>query len=94
MTASQRTIFTFSLLAVFLISFAVSSWAQVPPTRPDLGGNKTNWSPPHPSPGITTTDLNTLSLNDVVEAMIGSGPDAPIISNVTYTGTNVAAGTV
>jgi hypothetical protein len=93
MTAIQRTIITLSLLTVFLISFTAGSWAQVPPTRPDLGGERTNWSPPPPSPGIATTDLNSLTLSDVVEAMIGSGPDAPIISNVTYTGANISAGT-
>ncbi len=30
---------------------------------------------------------------DLAEALIGSGPNAPIISNVTYTGANVSAGT-
>jgi hypothetical protein len=93
MKACQRTLFIFSLLAVFFTSFAVSSWAQEPPTRPDLGGDKSNWSPPPPSPGLTTTDLNTLTANDLVEALVGSGPEAPIISNVTYTGANIAAGT-
>jgi len=94
MKANQRIMFIFSLLTIFLISFALNSWAQTPPPRPDLGGLNTNWSPPlKSSSGITTTDLNTLTPNDLVQALIGSGPYAPIISNVTYTGVNIAAGT-
>ena len=94
MKANQRIMFIFSLLTIFLISFALNSWAQTPPPRPDLGGANTNWSPPpKSSSGITTTDLNTLTPNDLVQALIGSGPYAPIISNVTYTGVNIAAGT-
>lgn len=94
MKPSQRTLFIFSLLTVFLISFAVSSWAQAPPPRPDPGPGESNWEPPaSPARGIVTTDLNTLTPNDLVQALIGFGPDAPIISNVTYTGANIAAGT-
>ncbi len=92
MKVNQRIMFVFALLAVFMISFAVGAWAQYPP-RPDLGGDNTNWTPPPPSPGLATTDLNSITLDDLVEALIGSGPDAPIISNVTYTGANIAAGT-
>lgn len=84
-----------TLLVVILIAVAVSAWAQDPPARPDVGTNGTNWSPPVPAPtsGISTTDLNTLTPNDLVDALIGSGPDAPTISNITYNGANVAAGT-
>lgn len=90
----RRTLFIFSLLTVFLISFAVNSWAQDPPSRPDPGPGESNWEPPaSPAPGIVTTDLNSLTLNELVQALIGSGPDAPIISNVTFTGVNIAAGT-
>jgi hypothetical protein len=34
-----------------------------------------------------------LTPTDLVQAMIGSGPNGPIISNITYTGANIAAGT-
>ncbi len=95
MKGNQRTIFVFSLLTVFLVSFAISSWAQAPPTRPDIGPGQSNWKAPAlPTGGIQTIDLNTLGTPDaLVQALIGSGPDAPIIHSVTYTGVNIAAGT-
>jgi hypothetical protein len=95
MKANQRTIFVFSLSAVFLISSAIGSWAEAPPTRPDLGPGQSNWkTPASPTTGIQTIDLNTLGTPDaLVQALIGSGPDAPIIHSVTYNGANIAAGT-
>jgi hypothetical protein len=94
MKANQRIIFIFSLLTVFLISFAVSSWAEAPPQRPVLGPGESNWkAPASPATGIVTTDLNTLTKEQLVQALIGSGSDAPIIHSVSYTGANIAAGT-
>jgi hypothetical protein len=67
------------------------------PERPNIPPGETNWD--RKSKGFnttaswTTTDLNTLTPNDLVNALIGSGPDAPIVSNISYTGANVAAGT-
>lgn len=43
--------------------------------------------------GLTTVDLTSLSATDLTDALIGSGPNAPSISNVTYVGADVAAGT-
>ena len=68
------------------------------PKRPVIGPGKSNWVRPskkgmHTLSGPTTTDLNTLTPADLVAALLGSGPNAPAISNVTFTGANVAAGT-
>ncbi len=41
------------------------------------------------SNGLSTTDLTTLTPNDLVNSLLGSGVTA---SNITYTGANVAAG--
>lgn len=60
--------------------------------RPDIGPGKSNWTPPSKksssilSPGITTTDLNTLTPSDLVSTLIGTGPNAPVISNITFSG--------
>lgn len=43
--------------------------------------------------GLVTTDLNVQTVEDMVAAMIGSGEDAPAISNVSFVGVNRAAGT-
>ena len=63
------------------------------PNRPDLGVGESNWKNREPQEAISTTDLNTLTAIDLVNALIGSGPNAPSISNVTFSGANVAAGT-
>jgi hypothetical protein len=65
--------------------------------RPIIGPGETNDTEhlPTSSPlvGLTTTDLNTITATDVVNALIGAGPNAPTISNVTVTGVNHAVGT-
>jgi hypothetical protein len=45
---------------------------------------------PSASAAIGTTDLNTLTATDLANTLVGSGVS---VSNVTYTGANVAAGT-
>jgi hypothetical protein len=42
---------------------------------------------------LLTTDLNTITATDVVDALVGAGPNAPTVSNITYSGANHAAGT-
>lgn len=81
------------LVIVLILTFVASSLVLGSSERPDLGGAKSNWTPPPPSPGLATQDLTTLTPNDIVDALVGSGPNAPIISNVTYTGAPIAAGT-
>lgn len=68
--------------------------------RPDIGPGESNWTPPLESPsskllstGLSTTDLSTQTPDDLVAALIGTGPDAPVISNVTFSGAKIAAGT-
>ena len=65
------------------------------PQRPNLNPGESNFKNQEPaelSPSITA-DLTTLTPADLVAALIGSGPDAPIITNITYSGANIAAGT-
>jgi len=65
------------------------------PTRPVLAPGESNWKS-HVSPELSPTivaDLTTLAATDLVDALIGSGLNAPNISNVTFTGADIAAGT-
>lgn len=71
------------------------------PVRPNIAAGQSNW----PSAGVenatsgimatglTTTDLDAIKLTDMVAALIKPGPDAPSITNVSFTGSNIAAGT-
>lgn len=68
------------------------------PERPDLEGGESNWVPKSDKQtkiveALTTTDLTVITANDLVSALIGDGPDAPTISNVTFNGASIAAGT-
>lgn len=51
------------------------------------GGGEVPFAP------LTTTDLNSLTAAQVVNALVGAGPNAPTISNVSVTGANHAVGT-
>lgn len=62
------------------------------PSRPDLKINENNGKSNLKSVSIVA-DLNTLAPSDLVNALIGTGPDAPTVSNISYTGANHAAGT-
>lgn len=65
------------------------------PPRPVLAPGESNWKsqvPPELSPTIIA-DLNTITATNLVEVLIGSGVNAPTITNVTFTGANIAAGT-
>ncbi|UCG52216.1 MAG: choice-of-anchor L domain-containing protein [Candidatus Latescibacterota bacterium] len=65
-----------------------------PIPRPVILPGQQNWSKSSPSPAsIVTTDLSTQTAMDVVTAMVGTGPNAPTISNVTFTGDATALGT-
>jgi hypothetical protein len=74
---------------LFLTPFAESA----PPQRPSLPPGGNNWIPlagPR-NPGLSTQDLNSgLTPANLVTALLGPGVT---VSNVTFTGTNVAAGT-
>lgn len=67
--------------------------------RPDIGPGESNWLPTqNPSSkllavGLTTEDLTAITSQDLVAALIGTGTDAPTISNVVYNGASIAAGT-
>ncbi len=75
------------------------------PPRPDLGPGESNWEPSAPGiqaldvsaeatcPSLSTSDLNSQSASDLVDTLLGTGPSAPAVSNVTFTGANIAAGT-
>ena len=66
-----------------------------PSARPDLAPGESNWIEPSDLTlaSLSTTDLNSQSASDVVDALLGAGPNAPIVSNITYTGANIACGT-
>lgn len=66
---------------------------SAPPTRPQIAAGTNNGSSlptPH-GPGLTTQDLNSgLTPASIVTALLGPGVT---VSNITFTGANVAAGT-
>ncbi len=78
------------LAGVFLSTPAVQS---APPTRPQVavGTNNAQYLPVPHVPGLVTHDLNSgLTPTNLVTALLGPGIT---VSNVTFTGANVAAGT-
>ena len=40
-----------------------------------------------------TSDLNAQSASDLVDTLLGTGPSAPSVSNIVFTGADIAAGT-
>lgn len=62
------------------------------PSRPDMKINVYEGKSNLKSAYIAA-DLNTLTPADLVNALIGTGPSAPVVSNVSYTGAPIAAGT-
>jgi hypothetical protein len=65
-----------------------------PIPRPVILPGSQNWTKSSPSPAsILTSDLNSQTATDVVTAMVGTGPNAPTVSNVTFTGAATAMGT-
>lgn len=65
---------------------------SAPPRRPQLGPGQNNWKRPRVTTrALTTQDLTSgLTPANLVTALLGTGVS---VSNVTYTGANVAAGT-
>ncbi|MCL6261213.1 choice-of-anchor L domain-containing protein [Aquiflexum sp. TKW24L] len=73
------------------------------PERPNLGIGESNWVPAEGnssakilSTGLATVDLTnplTLTPEQLVASLIGTGTNAPVISNVVFTGNPIAAGT-
>lgn len=71
------------------------------PPRPDIGPGESMEKPPldnsqkvaTTATGLTTTDLNLQTAEQMVATLIGSGVDAPAISNVSFVGAPRAAGT-
>ena len=68
--------------------------------RPYFHGTGNNWIPrgtgqsAHPSPSAPNTQDLTMGITpaDLVAALVGTGANAPVVSNVTYTGVPGAAG--
>lgn len=89
----RRPIWRITALVLPCILFLASSVASAPPQRPQLepGGNNRIPYTGSPRAGLITQDLNSgLTPADLVAALLGTGVT---VSNVTYTGVNVAAGT-
>ncbi len=89
----RRGVLLASLPALLLIAGASSRQGPPAPPRPNLGPGESNWVPPAAAPegSLVTTDLASgLTPLDLVAALVGPGVT---VSNVTYTGANIAAGT-
>ena len=95
-----------TLFALIVFFFAACEKDEIPvsktnvvlkssyPDRPDIGVGESNWKNREPQEDVmSTADLNALTATDLVDALIGGGPNAPSISNVTFSGANIAAGT-
>jgi len=65
------------------------------PERPVINPGQSNWKNREvKESGLSIiADMTTLTATELVEHLIGGGPNAPIISNVTFSGANIAAGT-
>jgi hypothetical protein len=74
------------------------------PPRPVLGPGESNWRPRDAAlakgpdsilacPSIGTVDLNLTAPEILVATLLGGGPAAPTVSNIQFTGANIAAGT-
>jgi hypothetical protein len=67
------------------------------PERPTINAGESNWnaskSNTKSTKSILTTDLNVLTPTDLVNALIGSSSNAPTVSNISYNGAAIAAGT-
>jgi hypothetical protein len=72
------------------------------PARPALGPGQSNWRPRDAAraggdsvlacPSIGTVDLTLTTPETLVATLLGGGPAAPLVSNVQFTGADVAAG--
>ncbi len=68
------------------------------PERPDLEVGESNWLPDGLalgkilSDGLMTENLNALTPEDLAQFLIGEGTNAPVISNVSYQGSQISAG--
>jgi len=99
MTVSTTKYLSVALAALAILALGVCSpLAASAAQRLDLHGSDNNWiprgAPSHMSPNApNTADLTTgLTPADLVAALVGSGPNAPIVSNITYTGVLRAGG--
>jgi len=84
--------------AILLLALVVAVPA-IAAQRPDLGGKDNNWIPrgansSHPGPNAPGTQDLTEGINpsDLVAALVGAGPNAPVVSNIVYSGALRAAG--
>ncbi len=60
------------------------------PDRPDLAAGESNWAGPNVAgSGLSTTDLNTVTPEDLVNALLGPGV---LVENITFVGANIAGG--
>ncbi len=90
---SSRGALLACLPALLLIPGAPSQQGPSTPPRPTLGPGESNWVPPAAAPegGLVTADLASgLTPLDLAAALVGPGVT---VSNVTFTGANVGAGT-
>jgi len=94
----KKNMFIWLMLLLFSINFSMKAQTtderlQVPNQSRELSANKPypdSVLPKSPLATISVTDLTSLTATDLVEFLLGS---ATVVSGVTYTGANIAAGT-
>lgn len=52
----------------------------------------TDKAPADPTVGLIVSDMSSVTKEDLVAALVGSGPNAPIVSNITLVANNASAG--
>ena len=69
-----------------VLTFDLSKRVVVPP-------GETNAIPKTNLKSLSTVDLNSISTKEFVDHLVGSGPNAPIVTNISFTGHAGAGGT-
>jgi len=99
MTMSTKKSFLVALAALTVLAFGVClPLAAFAAPRVDLHGKDNNWiprgAPSHLGANAPNTQDLTMGITpaDLVAALVGVGPNAPIVSNITYTGALRAGG--
>jgi hypothetical protein len=91
-TAAKHPFQKLTLLVLSCLLLSAASVVAEPPARPVVAPGGNNWIPPTGpvTRALGTQDLNAgLTPTDLVTALLGPGV---VVSNVTFTGANVAAG--
>jgi hypothetical protein len=82
------------ILSVAIVSNGVVGIEQQRPLTDPNGmiAPAANKAPQAPKAGLSVTDMSSTTKEDLVAALVGSGPNAPIVSNITLVANNASAG--